>query len=289
MSEDLVIYGDTDSCYVNIENFILNNIQNKNNWYKIPDDKKLDIVKRISKQMEDNINKRIFRETQIGDYNSQVKDFKIGFKQEIIARSALFIKKKKYAYWVIDDEGTPVDKISVTGLEIVRSDTAQAVRPMLKHIMEMILKQHPDKKINEQIQKYKKELKKLTPEDLSANIGINNLEKYLSTGSPIKGTPWHIKGVHNYRILLKELNLQDRYEDIHEGMKARVVYVRKNQFNVDSITFNEWPDEFNKVVSFDTDKMIEKFFLKKINTLLEPMNKENLLREDTKKKIDLFF
>ena len=289
MLKDYVIYGDTDSCYINIENFILNNIKDKSKWTNMNDDKKIDIVQRISKEIENNINKRIFTETQKGDYNSQVKDFKIGFKQEMIARSALFIKKKKYAYWVISDEGNPVDEISVTGLEIVRSDTAQAVRPMLKHIMEMILKQHPDDKISDQIQKYKKQLKKLLPEDLSANIGINNIDKYLKTGSPIKGTPWHIKGVHNYRVLLNELELQDKYEDIHEGIKARVVYVMKNPFNIDSITFTTWPIEFNKVVRFDTDKMIEKFFLKKINTLLEPMSKEYLLKENTKKKIDLFF
>ena len=289
MQTDYVCYGDTDSCYINIENFILDNIKDKSKWAKIDNEKKIDIVLRISKQIESNINKRIYTETQKGDYNSQVKDFKIGFKQESIAQSALFIKKKKYAYWLVNDEGTPVDKISVTGLEIVRSDTAQAVRPMLKHIMEMILKLHPDEKISDQIQIYKKQLKKLQPEDLSANIGINNLNKYLGTGSPIKGTPWHVKGVHNYRVLLKELKLEDKYEDIHEGTKARVVYVRKNQFNIDSITFTIWPEEFNKVVSFDTDKMIEKFFLKKILTLLEPMNKESLLIENTKKKINLFF
>jgi len=280
MNKDFIIYGDTDSCYIGIENFIINNINDKNKWFNLDSDKKIEYVKRISKEIEDNINKRIFNETQKNDYNSQVKDFKIGFKQEIIARSALFIKKKKYAYWVVDDEGTPADKISVTGLEIVRSDTAQAVRPMLKKLLEMILKQHPDDKISEQIQVYKKQLKKLHPEDLSANIGINKLEKYLGTGFPIKGTPWHIKGVHNYRMLLK---------DIHEGMKARVVYVKKNAYNIESITFNNWPKEFEKVVSFDTNKMIEKFFLKKINTLLEPMNKEKLLRENTKKKINLFF
>ena len=164
MNKDYVIYGDTDSCYVDIESFILDNINDKNKWLNINDDEKTKYIQKISKQIEDNINKRIFNETQKSDYNSQVKDFKIVFKQEIIAKSALFIKKKKYAYHVINDEGTPVDKISVTGLEIVRSDTAQAVRPMLKHIMEMILKLHTDEEINEQIQLYKKELKKLDPE-----------------------------------------------------------------------------------------------------------------------------
>ena len=95
MNRDHVIYGDTDSCYVGIESFILDNIKDKSKWLDMTDDKKIEYVRKISEIMEDNLNKRTYTEAQKGDYNSQVKDFKIGFKQESIAKSALFIKKKK--------------------------------------------------------------------------------------------------------------------------------------------------------------------------------------------------
>jgi len=286
LPNDLICYIDTDSLFVRLGDYF-ELFDPK--WKDKSQEEKINSIKEESKRIEEYVNKRIFDETQLIDYNSQVKDFKIEFKQEIIAKSALFIKKKKYAYWCVDEEGTPVDKMSVTGLEIVRSDSSEAIRPRLKHIMELILKRKPEDEITETIIKYKKELLKLTPEELAANIGINNLKKYIVNGKPTKGTPWHVKGVSNYRNLLKMLNIENDYEDIHEGLKAKVVYIKKNQFNYQTITFHVWPKEFDKVLQFDKEMMVKKFFIKKINTLLEPMKKEYLISGDIKKTIDLFF
>ena len=274
--KDYIIYIDTDSLFLNLNQFILDNIENKNKWIKLSDEKKIEYLLKISGVIEDYVNKKIF-ETQLIDYNSQVNDFKIGFKQEIIAKTALFVKKKKYAYWMISDEGTPCDELSVTGLEIVRSDSAEAVRTRLKHVYELIMKGATDDELINTIRKYRKELKKVKPEHIAANVGVNNIEKYIGSGQPLKGTPWHVKGVYNYRTLLKELNLTNDYEDIFEGTKGKVVYVKTNRFQVDTITFTRWPSEFDQYFIIDYDIMIEKFFLKKIGFLLTPMDKIHLL------------
>lgn len=277
--KDYVAYIDTDSLFVRLGQWIEDRGY-KEEWNVLDDNEKVEVIKKISASTERYIDDRIFNEVQLGDYNSQVHDFKIGFKQEIIAKTALFVKKKKYAYWLLNDEGISTDKIKVTGLEIVRSDSSEAIRPRLKHIMEMIMKQKTDEEISNQIRKYEKELRQLDPEALAANIGINNIRKYLKTGSPIKGTPWHIKGVHNYRLLLKELGIENKYEDIKEGLKAKVIYAKKNPFNVDTITFNEWPTEFDRIIQYNSDIMIEKFFIKKVRLLLNPIDKEAIIDSD---------
>ena len=277
--KDYVKYIDTDSLFVGLGEWIKDQ-GFESEWEVLPDSEKIEWIKRISGIMEKYIDDRIFNEVQLGDYNSQVHDFKIGFKQEIIAKTALFVKKKKYAYWLLDKEGVPKDEISVTGLEIVRSESAEAIRPRLKNVMEMIMRQQNDENIGKTIRAYKKELNKLSPEDLAANIGVNGIRKYLGSGTPKKGTPWHVKGVYNYRLLLKELGIQDKYEDIHEGLKAKVVYVKKNPYNVETITFHQWPTEFDELVQFDAEQMIDKFFMKKVRLLLEPINKESIIDSD---------
>jgi DNA polymerase elongation subunit (family B) len=286
-SLDLVHYSDTDSLFVGLGKwFIEKGICD--DWNKIADDEnKIKLIKKISHIMEKYIDNRIFNEVQLIDYNSQVHDFKISFKQEIIAKTFLAVKKKKYAYWLVNKDGIPKNEICVTGLEIVRSDSAEAIRPRLKMIMEMIMKQMPETGISNTIRKYKKELKQLPPEDLAANIGINNIRKYLSGDKPKKGTPWHVKGVFNYNILLNHLKLKDKYETIHEGLKAKVVYVKKNPFNIDTITFHTWPDEFNGVLQYDAETMIDKFFIQKIKFLLDPIGKSHLIEDSN--KINLFF
>jgi DNA polymerase elongation subunit (family B) len=283
--KDYVKYIDTDSLFVALGDWIT---EHDANWNDREDFEKIDWIKKISAKMEEYIDERIFHEVQLGNYNSQVHDFKIGFKQEIIAKSALFVKKKKYSYHLVDKEGFSKDELCTTGLEIVRSDSAEAIRPRLKEIMEMIVKQEPDAEISAQIRKCKKGLMQMSPEDLAANVGINNIRKYITNGTARKGTPWHVKGVNNYRILLKSLDISDKYEDIYEGLKAKVIYVKKNPFDVDVITFHEWPEEFNTVLQYDQKTMIEKFFINKIRTLLEPIKKEYIIDGDDS-KLSVFF
>jgi DNA polymerase elongation subunit (family B) len=280
-TEDYVAYIDTDSLFVKLGKWIEDQGHGKE-WNLIDDDDKIAYIQDIARLMEKYIDNRIFNETQLQDYNSQVHDFKVAFKQEIVAKTALFVKKKKYAYWLLNDEGKPTDQIKVTGLEIVRSESAEAIRPRLTHIMKMIMKQEDDEKIASQIRKYKKELRELDPESLAANIGINNIRKYLGSGSPIKGTPWHVKGVYNYRLLLKKLDLENKYDDVHEGVKAKVIYVKKNPYDIRTITFNEWPKEFDRIIQYDPETMIDKFFIKKVRLLLEPIRKEAILDSDQK-------
>jgi len=275
---DYVLYIDTDSIFLYLDKFL--GYMYKEKWTEATEKEKVEIVKNISKEIEGYVNDRIFNDTQKLDYNSVVEDFKIKLKQEIIAKSALFIKKKKYAYHCIDEEGVPVDKISVTGLEIVRSDSAEAIRIKLRIIMDMILKDADEKDIVKKINQYRKELKKVPPEEIAANIGINNLSKYIVDGKPIKATPWHVKGAANYYYLLKELGIENSYEDIHESMKAKVLYIKENPYNIETITFYRWPREFDKIVDIDYNKMIDKFFVKKIEFLLEPMGKSHLLKDN---------
>jgi DNA polymerase elongation subunit (family B) len=284
---DWVKYIDTDSLFIGLGDYMK---LIHSDWEDISDDDKVKLILKEAKEIEKYVNDRVYSEVQKGDYNSQVEDFKIGFKQEIVAKKALFVKKKKYAYWCINEEGVPVDKLSVTGLEIVRSDSSEAIRERLKVVYEMILKDKSEKEIIDVIERYKKELKSVAPEEMAANISVNNISKYIIKGQPIKGTPWHIKGVANYRKLLKELKLENKYEDIHESTKAKVIYLKKNAYGADTVSFNRWPIEFNDVIEPDYDVMIDKFFLNKIGFLLEPMNKMHLLEnKSVQKSLNLFF
>ena len=282
LPDDLVCYIDTDSLFVRLGDYF--QIKDKH-WNEREDDQKISYIKEEVRLLINHVNNRIFYETQLRDYNSQEKDFKIKFEQEIIAKTALFVKKKKYAYWCIDKAGRSTDELLVTGLELVRSDSSEAAKVKIKHIMEMIMKREPDTSISKMIQKYEKELRSALPEEIAANIGINNINKYIVDGKSIKGTPWHVKGVANYRALLDYYGIKDKYEDIYDSVKAKVVYIKKNIFGTETITFHRWPKEFDSDIEVDYDTMIDKFFSKKIGFLLEPMGKISLLENDKIKEV----
>ena len=286
---DYVLYSDTDSLYIDLGSFMINNI-GKEKWSLLPDEQKIEIIKQINSVIETHVNNKIYKDVQRKQYNSTETEFRVSFKQEIIAKSILFIKKKKYSSWIVNEEGVDCDKIKTTGLEIVRSDTPEIVRPMLKEIMSMILKGASDKDLAARIESCKKELMDAPPEGISTNVGIHDTKKYMGVDNKCKkGTPMHVKGVANYRNLLHSLKLEGKYEDIAEGTKAKIVYVKKNSFGFDAIAFTRWPVEFDKILQIDHQKQIEKVFTHKIEGLLEVMNKLGLLHSAAKSNIGLFF
>ncbi len=276
---DYCLYCDTDSIFFSVKNFICDKF-GSDYWNNLNDEERKNITLKISRVVEKYVNEKSFNEIQKGFFNSIVNDFKISFKQEVIAKSALFIAKKKYGLHIINEEGVDVDKLEIKGLEIVRSDCPEEIRPRLKNIMNDILNGVDDNSLMITIEKYKKELMKLKPEEIASNIGVNNINKYIVNGSTIKGTPWHIKGVHAYNVLLKELHIEDRYEPIFDSQKVKVVYVKypkPYKYDFEAISFIRWPKEFYKIVNIDYEKQINKYFLNKIEMLLKPMNKEHLL------------
>ncbi len=278
---------DTDSLFINVGGFLDSKLGK--DWRKLSDEKLIFYIKKISRTIEDYVNEHSYKETQRKTYNSNVQDFRIKWKQEVIAKAALFICKKRYSMWHINEEGADVDKIKNVGLEIVRSDTPSAIRPRLKEMVDMILRGISDSEIKLKIYKHKNEISKVYPEEIAVNVGVSDIDKHLDfEGRAIKGTPWHVKGVLNYRKLLEILNIKEKYEDISAKTKVKVVYVKKNMYGVESISFIRWPEEFNEIVQIDFQKHIDKFYLEKIQMLLSPMGKENLLK-DNSAGWDLFF
>lgn len=284
--QDFVNYIDTDSLFVNMGRFC--------DRYQIDlncltSEEKVDTILKCAKIILDYVNERTFNETQLMDYNSQVHDFKIMFEQEIVSKNALFMTKKKYALHVVNEDGKPKDKIIVKGFEIIRSETPSSIKEMLKDIMNMILRQKDENSIQDKIRQYKKELMSVYPEEIAANITVNGIGKYVNGYDYEKSSPWHVKGVANYRLLLHDLGIEDEYEDIEEGTKGKVLYVKPNPYGIECITFIRWPKELDKYLQIDYNKMIETYFSNKIKKLLEPMKKVELLESIDNKGIEIFF
>ena len=288
---DYVAYIDTDSLFIKFEEFLLTQGVNEDKWLAIPDDKKIDMIMGLSRKMESYIDDCCYKELQQGLYNSVVDkdDFAIVYKQEIVCKTALFVKKKKYGFHVVNDEGVPKDKIDVTGLEIIRSETPSAFKKILKEVLGMILKNASDSDIMKYVNESKKSIKNEEARNISSNISINKIGKYIrSDDTPIKGTPYHVKGAANYHKLLRVFNLEHKYERITEGDKASVMYVKPNPYKIEVLSYIHFPKEFEeKHIVPDYEKQIDKFFINKIRILLEPMNRENILTQNT--GFNLFF
>jgi len=278
--KDFVSYIDTDSCYFQLFQWLIDNGVDEKKWESLPLDTKVDYIKRISQEVENHVNNQSYEVTQKLHYNSQVDNFKINFEREKIASTGLFSTKKRYALYTLMDGNKRVEKMYIKGLEIIRSDSPEVCKPKIRNILRMILQDKPDKEIKSYINECKKELKTCAPDEIAENKGINNLNKYIQNHYEyIKGTSHQVKGVAHLRFLVEKLDMKNIVEIPQEGMKAKVVYLKPNRYKLDSLSFIKWYKEFDKIVKIDMKKMIENNFLKKIQSLLHVIGKEDLMVE----------
>ena len=72
-------------------------------------------------------------------------------KQEVVAKTGLFITKKRYGLRIINDAGRKVNKTHVKGLDTVRSNFAVAMKDLLQNVLDDILADVPKEKIDERV------------------------------------------------------------------------------------------------------------------------------------------
>jgi len=76
------------------------------------------LVDGIAGEMQDYLNE--FYDI-LADRYFNVKDHRLEIKKEYVAKAGIWIAKKRYAQWIISNNGVPVDELDVKGLDVVRS------------------------------------------------------------------------------------------------------------------------------------------------------------------------
>jgi len=108
-------------------------------------------------------------------FNSENKIF---WDNELLADSALFIKKKKYCAHMVEDDGVPCDKLLVKGLDIIRSSTAKKFREVLKETVELVLKGKSEVEIDNHSYGVYNDFRTWDINTIAIPKSVNNLEKF---------------------------------------------------------------------------------------------------------------
>ncbi len=258
LNEDFVIFQDTDSLGLHIKPIL-----DKLNIPFLIDNKLNPEIYNIINPIDENLNQEIMKWGKI-DLNSN--DCRFQFKREAICKTGLFLVKKRYVLHILNNKGIESDFIKYTGVEINKSDTPKAIKPLIKKVVETLIKTK-DPELTDNAFKETYEVFKNTPiESIAISKGIKNLNKYkkLSEGFTIvKQCPMHVKSAIYYNLLLDRLDLVNKYEKIKSGQKMKLFYVLPNKYKIESIGFNDkYPSEFG--LNMDVDKMFNKIIVKSI-------------------------
>lgn len=210
-------------------------------------------------------------------HNTDTHRFQI--KQEYIAKSGLWIAKKRYAQWVIFKEGKPTDKMDIKGLDVVRSSFPEDFKKIMKEVLWNILKEKDKTATTDMIHNFKSGLKNSPVLNVMKNSGVKEISKYTKKRKPftgyISGTPAHVKSAINFNDLLTSNDIRD-IEPITDGEKVKWAYLSNNPFGFDTMALRGYqdPKEITDFVEqyIDRNKIFEKELKNKLDDFYAAMN-----------------
>ena len=266
---DYVIASDTDSIYLNLGPLV-------DKFFAAKSSDKTAIVDILDKICQDKLEPFIEQSYQnLADYVSAYEQ-KMSMKRENIADRGIWTAKKRYILNVWDSEGVRYKepKLKIMGIEAVKSSTPGPCRTKIKEALKLTMSGTEDEMIDF-IADFRKEFKKLPPEDIAFPRSVSNVTKYKSVNSIYdKGTPIHARGALLFNHHIKRLGLENKYSPIQNGEKIKFCYLKiPNPIHENVISFiNTFPVESELQKFIDHDLQFEKSFLDPLKIILGVIN-----------------
>ena len=284
-----VIYGDTDSIYYSMYPSYSKEIESGEiEWDK-------DIALTMYDEIANQVNAS-FPDFMKEFFNCPRKQGEIiAAGRENLATMAIFIKKKRYAMLIYDDDGVRRDvdgkpgKVKAMGLDLKRSDTPDYMQTFLSSCLLKVLTEGTKDDLVDMVKEFKKEFRDKPGWEKGTPKRVNNLTKFKNDVAKYKRAqhaefklrssedklekprlPGHVSAALNWNTL-RDMH-GDRYSvEITDGMKTIVCKLKDNPLKMTSVAYpideSRIPQWFQEL-PFDHDLMETTIIDKKIDNLI---------------------
>jgi len=268
---DMVIYGDTDSNYVNI-GAALDSCDFEGN--------PLDFVLKLDEYRLRGYIKKCL-DLYAEKWNTQnYQDFEL----ESISKNGIFLGKKKNVLNVAwessgHDQLEDLSKVKYTGVEMVVGGTAPFARLHLKSLVNHFFKRGKSFDLREfvkMLRVIKSDFKLQKPEDISVSMNVNNMEQYIlcdtSRFEVASKCPMHVRAAGYHNFILNNSKYKQKYTLIRSTDKIKFYYVKvgsKLENNVFGYLVGAYPYEY--ALPIDMEEQFNRTILDPINRFLEAM------------------
>lgn len=179
-------------------------------------------------------------------FNVDKTKHRFEIKKEYVAKAGLWVAKKRYAQWIIMNNGIPMDKLDVKGLDVKRSSFPKAFQDCMGTVLIDILRGKTEEEISDFVLAFKKSMTSLDVKNIAKNSAVKELTKYMGKKrQPFqveKGTPAHVKAAIAYNDCLKHFNAPYKYNPMGNGDKVKWVYLKNNPLGLDGLAFTGYQD-----------------------------------------------
>jgi hypothetical protein len=282
VSQDYVVYSDTDSVFVEAVPII-------KKWHPEIDLKDetamTEAIMEVTNEVQKFVN--LFYDLLADKlFNLKYKTFQLErdkvmvdtshifeAKQEVISKTSFWLVKKRYCQWIIHKEGRllPEPELEIKGIDVVRSSFPTSFRRFMKQFLIQLLNKEDKIKIDEDLMKFEEEIKTLPVVEIAKNTSVKFVSQDGNTKYDpesrkcfdiVKGTPAQARAALYYNDLLEKWKLNRKYEKIHHGTKVKWVYLKDNEFNLSQLAMKADGTDPKQIMEYiennvDRNKMYE--------------------------------
>ena len=267
-----IIYGDTDSCYFSAWPMLQKEVaEGRMEW-------SAETCIALYNSIADQVNESFPGFMEQAFHSPREMGSVIRGGREIVARTGLFITKKRYAVLYIDKENKRVDvngkpgKVKAMGLDLKRSDTPVIIQEFLSEILNKVLTGTQKEEIVARIREFKYIFMERPGWEKGSPKRVNNLTKYRKEEERLgkANMPGHVRAAMNWNNL-RRMNSDNYSMQIVDGMKTIVCKLKDNALGWTSIGYPT--DEMHlpqwfKDLPFDNSGMEATVVDQKIDNLL---------------------
>lgn len=293
---DPIIYGDTDSLYIEYESLIATCVGSEN-W---DIDRKLKFVLDVNL---DFLNEHNYK--YIYDYFEKRNAKSIqNFELETVALSGIWLNvKKRYAQLILWKDGKFYDKddlpLKVKGLEINKSSIPVYARAILSDVVRYMLEFSNEPNlvdlINMRVQQHKYQFFSAPIDEICGTLKLSNYSKYIIDDTKdvlvaMKGTPFQVRAAGNYNVIRNTKRLPG--DKLYTG-KIKWYHMRRLQgskkdeyFAYPAGKYPKWADMYAPVAR---DIQFQQMVLDPLNRIITAVGMPELRLDGSKQiSFDLF-
>jgi hypothetical protein len=186
---------------------------------------------------------------------------RIEFKREKLSAQAEYTAKKRYIVHVYNDEGLDVNKWSYTGVDIKKNELPNSIKKLLEECVQGLIEFDWDNsKFQSKLQEIYDTYENMEIKDLAYIKNLNTPKESTGFLTMEKGAGAHAKAAEYYNQIIKELNIENKYDAIQTSDRFHYLYIKSNnKYGINVIGFKDrWPKEFDKLFEIDRIKMFDK-------------------------------
>ena len=240
-----VIASDTDSLYMELTDLL----KKRNPDLNYEDrEEKIKRLLTLTEELQDVANKNLNSITQ-DLFNMNGKHHFV-LKQEVIAEKAYWSGKRRYAMYIVNKEGVPIEELEMKGLDIMKSNFPPYFRNFGEELIKSILFSKPKEEIDKFVMEFKNSIQTIEWIKLLKPTGLKKMGEYIER-KPMAGElftklklkcPINTKAALATNDILRYKKLTVKYPEFTIGDKMYIAYLKPNPYQLTVVGLNGYND-----------------------------------------------